>query len=146
ALRMTGTLQDVTEHRRVTALLRDAELRFGETFESTTVPMALVELDLSRFLRVNRALVLGSGRSEEELLRMSPIDLLPPEDANVDDRALADLVTGRRASLEAERRFLLPDGQIGVAAVHLAVVRAPDGTPLYGLVQARDLTRERRTQ
>ncbi|MEX2195242.1 MAG: EAL domain-containing protein [Thermoleophilaceae bacterium] len=145
-LRMLGTIQDTTAARRSESLLREAEQRFGTAFESTSSGMALIDVEMRRFLRVNTALCVGLGRRRADVLAMDPTALLHSDDAQVDEGALAELVAGRRRSIEFERRFVLPSGEIRIALVHIGLVRDAEGEPLYFVVQARDLTDQRRAE
>ncbi len=66
---------DVTERKRIEAALRENEQRYRDLFELETDAILLVEADSARIIAANPAAVGLYGYSDEELLRMTCLDL-----------------------------------------------------------------------
>src|SRR4051794_12583861 len=74
-----GTIADVTERRRESARLADAEARFRGAFDHAATGMAILAPD-GRPLRVNRALSALAGRPVDELLEATVPEIAHPDD------------------------------------------------------------------
>jgi PAS domain S-box-containing protein len=72
----------VTQHRQIrdSQTLTQTEARFRLLFSSNPHPMWVFDPATFRFLEVNDAAVVTYGYSREEFLRMSVLDIRPPED------------------------------------------------------------------
>ena len=115
----------------------DAE-RLSEAFRDAPTGMAIVRPD-GHFSRVNGGLCRMLGRSEQELLTMSALDLA--ENADAAQRWLADTWSdGAPGSFELEAHMHSGDGRPVVALVSGTLVRDPAGAPLHYLVQYLDVT------
>lgn len=145
-VRLTGTMQDISEQRRAESLLHEAEDRFGAAFDATSLGMALLDVDVRRFLRVNRALCVGLEREEADVLAMNPLELLPTGDRALDESTFDELLEGTRRNVEFEHRYLLRSGDVRISLVHITLVRDGGGEPLYFVLQARDMTDQRRAE
>src|SRR5262249_51911006 len=80
AIKVLGSVQDMTEIKEAVAALRDSEERYRMLFESNPHPMWVYERDTLRFLAVNEAAVRRYGYSRQEFLNMTIEDIRPPED------------------------------------------------------------------
>ena len=97
-----------------------------------------------RFLQVNRALCLITGREQEELEGTPLVRLLHPEDREDEGESLARLARGDRESVRAERRWLHAAGKIVWTAMSATLVRDAAGVPKHVLLQVQDVTERRR--
>ncbi len=73
-------MHDVTERRRAEELLRDSEAQYRLLFESNPHSMWVFDRETLAFLAVNDAAVVHYGYTREEFLRMTLLDIRPPED------------------------------------------------------------------
>ncbi|MBO9533832.1 MAG: EAL domain-containing protein [Solirubrobacteraceae bacterium] len=113
------------------------------TFDLSPSPMALLDVS-GRIVRTNFRIAALLGTPPEGLLGRHWSDFAEPADRAAADRALADLVDGRRAILEAaEFEFIRPDGQLASFRSSTSAVIEPGEPPLL-LVQLTDLGEERR--
>lgn len=132
---------DIDARKRAEAALRHSEEHLAAIFGSAAV--GLSELSLSgRFLRVNDELCRILGRSHEELLRLSIVDVTFPEDVapslSALEKALRDDST---ASLD--KRYLRPDGSIVWSNSALRSLHHGPGQPSTLLAVTGDLTERR---
>ncbi|SFM39806.1 GGDEF domain-containing protein [Thermodesulforhabdus norvegica] len=94
------TVIDVTEARETRELLEKIFL---------SAPIAIYISQGSHFKMVNPEMVLATGYSEVELLKMHPLDLVHPEDRERVSRAAREMLEGRRSE-PYEYRALRKDG------------------------------------
>lgn len=131
--------RDVTERQLIEARLRESERRFDLAMDAAPIGMALIGLD-GRFLRVNPALCALLGRSEEELLTLTTLDVTHPDQAVLDRRIGRQLIAGIKGTEAVVTRYVLPDGGTVWGLATLATVRDADGGPLYLVGQVVDVT------
>jgi PAS domain S-box-containing protein len=75
-----GTIEDISEHKRVEIELRASEERYRLMFESNPQPMWVYDLETTAFLAVNDAAIRHYGYTREEFLQMTIKDIRPLED------------------------------------------------------------------
>ncbi len=72
--------QEIVERSREEGLRRQSEAQFSILFAANPVPVFLYDFKTLQYLEVNEAAVHHYGYTREEFLRMSLLDLRPPED------------------------------------------------------------------
>ncbi|HEY7631164.1 MAG TPA: PAS domain S-box protein [Thermoleophilaceae bacterium] len=142
---VTGASTDVTESRRSEIALRASEERFRGLFENAGIGMALMDVD-GDFVQANPAFCRLLGRSNEELAQLTWSDVIHPEDRDLAAARRERHVAGEAEFSALETRFLHKDGHTVWARLLGASVRSAEGEPRFTLVQAIDLTEQRRLQ
>lgn len=131
-------MHDVTQRYALLKEVRFERALFRQTFDLAQVGMAHLAPD-GRWLRVNRKLCAITGYSEGELLALSFQGITHADDLEHDLAALHELMAGRRDSYQTEKRYVRKDGATVWVALHVAVVRKPDGAPDYGIAIIEDI-------
>ena len=116
--------------------LRESEARFRAMFENAMTGMVVISTE-GRLLQANPAFCALVGRSEEELLESTFLDVVHPDDHSL-------VLAAHESSLEL--RFVHADGRSVSARVMDAPVVDDDGNHLYTLAQAVDLSEQRRLE
>ena len=135
------TLKETTAQYSTERALRASEEHLAAIFGSAAV--GLSELTLKgRFLRVNDELCRILGRSREEILRLSILDVTAPEDVSPSLSAVEEtLRSGNTVSLD--KRYLRPDGSVVWANSRLRPLQHSTGQPSTLLAVTADLTDRR---
>ena len=143
-----GTLRDVTAaieaegvHARERAELAEAVERLRLTVDSSAIGQCLVAPD-GGFLQVNPALCRILGREPADLLRCTWQDLTDPQDVDVDQHLVDDVLAGRRDSYRLRKRYRRPDGGLVWGDLSVSCVRDPDGSVRYFISQVVDVTEQ----
>jgi PAS domain S-box-containing protein len=140
------TLQhDITEPKRMEKALRESEERFHNAFQYAPIGMALLRFD-GQFSKVNRVLCELLGFSEQELLGLSPGDLVHPEDLAAATADAIRVATHETDSYRAERRYRHKSGRIIYTDARLSLVRDHERNPLYYVAQLLDITDRQRAE
>lgn len=117
----------------------EAEQRFGVAFSHAPLGMALHLAD-GRHLQANRAYCDLVGRAEEELVDLTAVDLVHPEDQRAVALKAKQLIDGRADVVSAECRYPGADGSVIWARLHSAAVRDRDGSLRYAVTHVEDIT------
>ncbi len=124
--------------------LSRAQLQFRTAFEEAPIGIAVVGLDTC-FTEVNHALCEMLGRTREQLVGLSVLELSDPSDREETREAFRALVEGEIEVRRAERQFLRADGSAVWCSLRSAVVRDGDGRPLHFVSQIEDVSERRRS-
>jgi PAS domain S-box-containing protein len=99
-----GILVDITEQKQSEAALRKSEQKFRDFFDNSADAIFVHHVD-GQILEVNEVACKQTGYSREELLRMTPRDLVIPDEApKVDQRIQASSQKGRLIFETTHRR------------------------------------------
>jgi diguanylate cyclase (GGDEF)-like protein/PAS domain S-box-containing protein len=143
---LSGTIQDVTERVASEGARRIAEEQFSLAFEQGAIGMLTTSLDRI-ITRVNPALCAMLGRAPEDIVGQTPDAFSHPDDLIVGQSTLADqLLSSQDGRVDAERRYLRPNGDIVHVRCHLTLVQDATGEPHYVFGQIEDITARRRQE
>jgi len=115
--RIYGAAQDITEYKKADQLLRESEERFRRLAESSPVGIYIIYNDKFRY--VNQAFSLISGYNVEEIIdRISPLDLVHPEDRARIAEILNKGISGGIQETHFEIRGIRKDGSMNYCEIH----------------------------
>ncbi|MEX2550894.1 MAG: PAS domain S-box protein [Nitriliruptoraceae bacterium] len=132
--------RDVTEREQHRHRLMASEARFRVAMASAPIGMALIGLD-GRFLEVNAALCAFLGRSGEELLGLTTLEVTHPDDV-ADDLAYGQASARNEPHPALTKRFVLPDGRTLWGLLTVSTVRNDKGEPIQLIGQVVDITEQ----
>ena len=121
------------------ARLRASEERWRLVFENSTLGIMLTDHD-QRFLATNRALQTMIGYTAQELLKLSPVDIIAEEEREGARRRLAELSAGKRASYEVVTRYRRKDGSPIWANTFVSTIPGGENSPPIYIATAIDIT------
>ena len=111
----------------------------GDFFEAAGVGMAEVDPETMRFLRVNRKFCQLTGRSAEELLGLTFLDITHPDDRFQNTAIHARLQAGEQDEYAARKRYLRPDGSSVWVQVNVSALGGEGGHPRLTLAIAQEI-------
>jgi PAS domain S-box-containing protein len=144
-LGMATITRNISEAKRIHDQLRESEERFRLALDEAPIGMALVALD-GRFVRVNRALCEIVGYDEAELIGLTFRAITHPDDLDKDAPLTGQLFRGEIPSFQLAKRYLRKNRTIVEVMIHVSMVRAGDGSPLYYITQTEDVTDRNRAE
>ena len=113
--------------------------RFAGAFAAAAQGMALVSTN-GQWLEVNDAVCEMFGYDRESLLQIDFQRVTHPEDLSTDLELVADVLAGRRASYQLDKRYFHRSGRTIHAHLSVSLVRDAKGMPLHFVSQIQDLT------
>ncbi len=140
-----GTCLDFTARKEADDAVARAAERFRAAFDNAPIGMALLTPE-GRWFQVNPALCRLLGYSEEELLRLSFVDVTHPDDRASSVERRRRQLAGVAPEPRIEKRYVRADGEVVWVAVSSTLVRDPAGEPLYTVAQIEDITERVRAQ
>jgi diguanylate cyclase (GGDEF)-like protein/PAS domain S-box-containing protein len=140
-----GVIHDITERKRVEAVLKENEQRFRRSFADAAVGLALVAPD-GRFLQTNRSLCEMLGYPEVELLGKTFQDITHPDDLDADLDQLRRMLVGEIRTYQMEKRYFHKEGHVVWALLSVSVVHGEEGEPLYFVSQIQNVSERKRAE
>jgi formate hydrogenlyase transcriptional activator len=110
--------------------LRASEERWRKLFENSSAGIALVTPD-GRYIAANSAFQKMVGYTEEELLRLTVLDLTHEEDRVATEAILGGSAEGQRQDYRIEKRYRRKDGSVIWADVSDVFVPASEGAAAF---------------
>lgn len=138
-VRLTGTVQDITERRQAEEEQRLNHALMEQAFGSSPIGMALIDIE-GKFLRVNRILCDMCGYKESELLHQPTLKFTHPDDANVDKELILQLINRELERFEVHKRYYHKEGHIIWLQVNVSLVRDTNDEPVNFVTQIQDIT------
>lgn len=116
-----------------------AKGRYRAAFEQGPLPQWLCDTEL-RLIEVNDAFCDLLRRSRAELLGRNLPEFTHPDELRLDGLERAEMLSGAREHGTREKQLLKADDDVVRALVATRLVRDPDGSPLFFVGQAADVT------
>jgi PAS domain S-box-containing protein len=139
ALLYQTAIMDLSERKRAEQALRESSQRLQATYERA--PIGIIECSPEgKYVGANEEFCRILGYRKEELLQCGIKDVTPKEDYSREIKLHRQLVAGEIPFYELEKRFVRKDGVIIWAQILRSLVRDAEGTPLYTIGAARDIT------
>ncbi|WP_242111697.1 sensor histidine kinase [Luteimonas aquatica] len=121
------------------------EDRFRLAMASAGIGMAIVDLD-GHWLEVNPAFERMFGYAAAELIGKPVHSISHPDEVGIVKKAVADMATGTRDTLDTRRRYFHRDGHLVWVHLNVAVMRDAHGQPAYFISQLRDISAQREAE
>jgi len=137
--------QENSDRRKAEEALRASEERWRNLFENSSAGIALVTPD-GRFIAANLALQKMLGYTEEELQRLTVLEVSHEEDRAASKAILAESVEGKRRDYRIEKRYRRKDGKVIWADVSSTLVPATGSTPAFFAAVIVDITERKRAE
>jgi PAS domain S-box-containing protein len=144
-LGLIGTVQDITELKRMQEAMEESEKLFRAAFENSAVGMTLIGPD-SRLIRVNEAFCRLIGLTEGELTGLSFCEITHPDDVTACKIGFDALLDGEIRAFRTEKRYIRKDGAIVWADLNASPVRDAQGKMLYTITHVQDITNRKASE
>ncbi|NTW39732.1 MAG: EAL domain-containing protein [Cellulomonadaceae bacterium] len=139
------TWRDVTDRIAAEQALAASETRFRMAFDEAPVGMVVASLapgHEAEYLEVNQALAELLGRTQADLVGRRGTELVHPDDIQVVQIMVDEMVAGSRSKYQREKRMRRADGTYVWVRMTATAVRR-EGRAAYALAHVEDITDRR---
>jgi PAS domain S-box-containing protein len=143
-VKISGTIQDITERKRAEEILSESEERFRKVFECGPLGMALVDPGTFTFVRVNDSFCGMMGYGGDELRRMTFKDITSPDHVSQDVDGVLRLIRGEIQAYKTEKTYVRKNKDVLWASSTIFTIKNDEGKVKYLLAMVDDITERRR--
>jgi PAS domain S-box-containing protein len=137
--------QENSDRRKAEEALRASEERWRKLFENSSAGIALVTPE-GHYIAANLALQKMLGYTEEELQRLTTLEVSHQEDRAGTEVILAKSAEGQRREYRIEKRYRRKDGHMIWADVSSTLVPATGNEPPFFATVVVDITERKRAE
>lgn len=112
---------------------------FKEVFEQSSVPQMLSTFDMSVNIG-NKAFYDYLGYTKEEWEQLKVKDISHPEDSEIDEQLMSEMIKGLRSHYQIEKRYFHKTGMILTGTLNVSLIRDPETNDRYFFAQINDCT------
>lgn len=140
------TVSDITGRKRSEEVLRESEERYRELVEHSPAGIYEVDFLTGLFTSVNDAMCMVLGYSREELLSMSPFELLDEKSGERFRLSIDQWLSGEEIERTVDCKVIAKDGRQIYTLLNVKLIRDEKGNPLGASVIAHDITERKKAE
>jgi len=134
-----------SDRRKAVESLRASEERWRKLFENSSAGIVLTTPD-GRYIAANVAFQKMLGYTEEELQKLTVVELTHKEDRAATNAILAESAEGQRRNYRIEKRYRRKDGSVIWADVSAVFVPFSESAPAFFAGVLVDITERKRAE
>ena len=134
---------DILERMRAEEALRASEERWRAVFENSAIGVALADLN-GRFLATNSAYQKMLGYTEEELRKLTFLDLTHEDYRGSNWKFITDLFEGKRKEFQIEKQYWRKDGSLIWVSNNVSLVPGSESMPRFLMALSEEITARKR--
>ena len=140
-----GTLHDIEDRKQAEAALQKSEERWRSVYENSAIGVALTNLN-GRFLAVNRAYEKILGYTEEEVCKLTFLEITEEHYRNANRELVSELLEGKRQQFQIEKQYLRKDGTPRWVSNNVSLVPGTESTPRFIMALSEDITQRKQAE
>ena len=149
---LVAVSRDITEHRQNEEALREAHIqaarseeRWRAVFENSAIGVVLTDLN-GHFLAVNHAYEKMLGYTEEELQKLTFIEITHEDDRGPNSVLIGDLLGGKRVQFQIEKRYRHKDGTLLWVRNNVSLVPGTESMSRFIMALSEDITERKKAE
>jgi formate hydrogenlyase transcriptional activator len=139
------TFIDITERKQAEAALRKSEERWRSVYENSAIGVALTDLN-GRFLAVNRAYEKMLGYTEEELRKLTFLEITEEDYRDANWELVSELLEGKRQQFQIEKQYRRKDGTLQWVSNNVSLVLGTESMPRFIMALSEDITERKQAE
>jgi formate hydrogenlyase transcriptional activator len=139
------TFLDITERKQAETALRKSEERWRSVYENSAIGVALTDLN-GRFLAVNRAYEKMLGYTEEELRKLTFLEITEEDYRDANRELVSELLEGKRQQFQVEKQYRRKDGTLRWVSNNVSLVPGTESTPRFIMALSEDITQRKQAE
>ncbi|MFO0825204.1 MAG: PAS domain S-box protein [Gemmataceae bacterium] len=137
--------RDITDRKKAVDAVRRSEALFRGVFETAPAGVALTDTH-GHYVECNPTFAAMLGRTPEELQKLTPEDIVHPDDLAEHNRFWAEVQSGQLDRYSHAKRYVRPDGGVVWVEFSFAALRGAGGLFEHGLGVALNVTERRKLE
>jgi PAS domain S-box-containing protein len=122
-----------------------SEAKYRRLHESMIDPYVMVDMS-GRLLEFNQAYLKMLGHSDEELRRLTYVDLTPEKWHEIEARIVAEQIIPHGQSIVYEKEYIRKDGSVFPVELRVSLLRDKNGQPEAMWAIVRDITERKQAE
>ena len=139
------TFIDITERKQAEEALRKSEERWRSVYENSAIGVALTDLN-GRFLAVNRAYEKMLGYTEEELRKLTFLEITEEDYRDANWELASELLEGKRQQFQIEKQYRRKDGTLRWVSNNVSLVPGTESMPRFIMALSEDITQRKQAE
>src|ERR1700691_959164 len=139
------TFIDITDRKQAEAALRKSEERWRSVYENSDIGVALTDLN-GRFLAVNRAYEKMLGSTEEELRKLTFLEITEENYRDANWELVSELFEGKRQQFQIEKQYRRKDGTLRWVSNNVSLVPGTESVPRFIMALSEDITQRKQAE
>ncbi|MGO9739315.1 MAG: PAS domain S-box protein [Desulfomonilaceae bacterium] len=144
-LGLIGVFLDITEQKLAKEALAESEKRFRKVFEQGPIGIAMLGLDY-RWIAINATFSKIVGYAEDELTKLTFVDITHPDDIDEDVGYAEKLKRGEIPSCRLKKRYIKRNGEVVWVNLTATLIRDDHDKELYYLNMIEDITESKQLE
>lgn len=134
-----GTIEDITKQKETEQALIQSEVKYRSIFQSGGSGIVITNSQ-NYFVEVNPRFCEILGYSQEELLKLTFIDVTHPDDINKSKNVMMKLHSGEKKRINIENRYYRKDGSIIWGSISVSLMSDKDSDAIFNVGIFEDIT------
>ncbi|MBO3098256.1 PAS domain S-box protein [Gelidibacter pelagius] len=134
-----GLVQDIDDFKQAQLEIVLREEEFRQTFWHAPIGMALLDLN-GKIIKVNPVICETFGYTEQEMIAIDKHVISHPEDTELSNKLIAEVLSGERESFQQEKRYFHKNGKLIWAILSISAVKNDQGETTHLVLQVSNIT------
>jgi PAS domain S-box-containing protein len=144
-IRWYNLLTDIDDRKQAEDALYKSEERWRSVFENSAIGVALTDLS-GRFLATNAAYQRMLGYNEEEIGKLTFMDLTHEDYREANWQLVTELLEGKRTQFQIEKQYRRKDGSAIWVSNNVSLVPGSKSMPRFVMALSEDVTERKHTE
>jgi PAS domain S-box-containing protein len=137
--------KEIIERKRAEEALRKSEERWRAVFDNSAIGVALADLN-GRFLATNSAYQKMLGYTEEEIRKLTFLDLTHEDYRESNWEFVTELLEGKRKQFQIEKQYWRKDGSLIWVSNNVSLVPGTENMPRFIMALSEDITERKQAE
>jgi formate hydrogenlyase transcriptional activator len=144
-VRWYNLLTDIDDRKQAEDALQKSEERWRSVFENSAIGVALTDMS-GRFLATNAAYQRMLGYTEEEIGKLTFLELTHEDYREANWQLVSELLEGKRTQFQIEKQYRRKDGTLIWVSNNVSLVPGTKSMPRFVMALSEDITERKHTE
>ncbi len=136
---------DITKQKIMEKKLQISQENFKSIFYQSPIAAAIITMD-QKFITVNQQFLNLTGYSQKDLQSISILDIVHPDDIEINRNRMQSLINGDIEQHRTEKRYLRKNGEVIWVKLTVSLIHDEQGIPIHFMSMIEDITERKQIQ